>query len=92
MAKNCLKMEPKARDVPIIVFMGFRDHLDMKRLLNPLLGPFYDEVAVRKGLEDFIKEIGYAISQFNTNFTRYSLYLRLATITGQYPFRLYTQG
>ena len=63
-------MEPEARDMPILVFMGFVDHLDMKRLLEPLLGPSYNEAVVREALENLIQEIEYAVSQFNTDFTR----------------------
>ena len=69
-AKKCMNMEPDAGDLPMLVFMGFVDHLDMKRLLEPLLGPSYNETGVRKALEILIQEIEYAVSQFNTEFTR----------------------
>ena len=55
-------MEPEARDSPILVFMEFVDHLDMKRLLEPLFGPSYNEAAVREALENLIQEIEYAVS------------------------------
>ena len=42
----------------------------MRQLLEPLLSPSYDKVAVRKALENLIQEIEYAVSQLNTNFTR----------------------
>ena len=34
-ARKLLAMQPDARPVPVIIFLGFMDHLDMKSMLTP---------------------------------------------------------
>ena len=51
LVRKLLNKEPEARHVTIIVIKGFIDHLDMKKLLKPLLGAEYNREAVEAALD-----------------------------------------